>query len=221
MKKSSFVVFAALAALFLGAVIPGYADRLRGAITAEYGTTSSTFGLDATPYFSVPTQVNSASDFILSGILEYLPVRRWPLELGLAIKGSLASTSWNLGAPPGGVYDSAPPPGYDLGDQIHIRGGWWALAAMGTAHVRLGPFVTLDGAFGYGPYGYFDVNYWDDYGLVTGPVVQGSAAFPQNAWGIDWSAGLSFGFFPIVSLVLDVGMMGPDFVSGLGVAFSL
>jgi hypothetical protein len=219
MDRFSSTGFAVVAALLLG-THPGYCDRLRGAITADYGTASAAFGLDASPIFSVPAQVNGSSDFILSGILEYVPVRRWPVELGLAAKGSFAFSGWNLGAPATGVYDSQTG-FYDLGDQIHISGEWWALAAMGTMHVHLGPFVTLDGAFGYGPYGYLGMSYWDDYGLVAGPVVQGSSIFPQNAWGIDWSAGFSFGFFPFVTLLVEAGMMGPDFVAGLGLGFAL
>ena len=216
MKRLPIAFLASLAVVSLGAA-PGYADRLRTAFVADYGTATSTFGLTSAS-FDVPVQVNASNDLILSGILEYLPVRRWPIEVGLAFKGSLAFSGWNLGAPPSGVTDST---GYTwYSDQIHVSGEWWALAAMGTLHIRMGPFVTLDGALGYGPYGYFNMNYWDDYGFVAGPV-QASSIFPQNAWGIDWSAGFSFGFFPLASLLVDVGMMGPDFIAGLGVAFSL
>ena len=57
--------------------------------------------------------------------------------------------------------------------------------------------------------------------MLARPVVQGSGVFLQDSWRQDWSAGISFGFFPLIALVLEVGMMGPDFVTGLGVAFSL
>jgi hypothetical protein len=52
-------------------------------------------------------------------------------------------------------------------------------------------------------------------------VLQGGSVFPKNAWALDWSAGLSLGFFNILALDLDAGMMGPDFVAGLGLDFSL
>jgi hypothetical protein len=81
--------------------------------------------------------------------------------------------------------------------------------------------VTLDGALGYGPYGYANVSYWDDYGTTAGPVDQSSGYFPQTAWGLDWSAGLSFRMFRLLALSLDIGMMGPDFVSGIGFTFPL
>ncbi len=57
--------------------------------------------------------------------------------------------------------------------------------------------------------------------MTSGPVSQESGFFPTSAWGFDCSTGLSFGFFRIASLGLDVGMMGPDFVTGLNVNFAL
>jgi len=215
MKRFSFTAAAALAVLLLGAP-PGSCDRLRGAVMLEYGTTSNAFGLSSPGFFNVPYQGNSSSDFVLSGRLEYIAVRRWPLDVGIAVKGAFAFSDWNLGAP--GVTDTA---GYYYPyDQVHIGAEWWALAAMGTAHLHLGPIVTLDGAIGYGPYGYVNVSYYDDDGIVAGPVTQGSSIFPQNAWSLDWSAGFSFGFY-FVSFLIDAGMMGPDFVAGLGMDFSL
>jgi hypothetical protein len=165
----------------------------------------------------VPPQSNASSDGVVSGILEYVAVRGRPLSVGIAFKGSFAFSGWNLGSP--GVTDGLG--NYYYPDDVHISADWWALGAFLTGHLRLGPFASLDGAVGYGPYGYFNVNYWDDAGVVYGPVSGGSGLFPQDAWSIDWSAGISFGFFPLVSLGLDVGMMGPDFVAGLGVYFLL
>jgi hypothetical protein len=215
MKRFIFTPLATLAALLLS-TLPVHADRLLGVIAFEYGSTSGTFGL-VSPSFTVPVQGNNSNDGIISGTLEYLGVRRWPFELGVAARGSFAISGWNLGAP--GVTDSQ---GYYYPyDEIHIGADWWALAAMGTAHLHLGPIATLDAAIGYGPYGYLNVNYWDDAGIVTGPVVQGSALFPQRRWSLDWSAGLSFRFLEEAALSVDFGMMGPDSVAGLGVAFSL
>lgn len=133
------------------------------------------------------------------------------------MKGSFGFSSWNLGSP--GVYDSMN--NYYYPDNVYITAGWWAAVPQATAHIHLGRFVTLDGAFGYGPYGYFNVNYWDDDGETSGPVIQQSGFFPTSAWGFDWSTGLSFGLFRAVSLGFDVGMTGPDFVSGLNVSFAL
>lgn len=216
MNRYVLTGMAAAAALFVVA-LPGYSDRLHGVVSFEYGTSSAAFGLSSPPYFTVPYQGNDSSDGVLSGTLEYIAARNWPLEIGLAIKGSFALSGWNLGSP--GVTDSQGY--YYYPDDVHISADWWALAAMGTAHVRLGPVLTLNGAVGYGPYGYLNVNYWDDAGVVAGPVLQGGGIFPQNAWSLDWSAGLSFGFFSILALDLDAGMMGPDFVAGLGLDFSL
>ena len=215
MKRSSVTAFAVLAVLFLGA-LPGHSAGLRAGFSLEYGTTSSAFGLSSPGFFNVPYQANSSSDFVLSGRLEWLAVRRWPLEVGVEAKGAFAFSDWNLGAP--GVTDTSGY--YHPYDQVHIGAEWWALAAMGTAHLHLGPIVTLDAAVGYGPYGYVNVNYYDDEGIVAGPVTQGSSVFPQNAWSLDWTAGFSFGFY-ILSFVIDAGMMGPDFVAGLGMDFSL
>ncbi len=238
MKIFLRVAFAAAAVLLLGAV-PVFAQRLRGGISFEYGTASNAFGLDAPgapnggSYFSVPYQNNTSQDVVISGDLEYILARRRPLEIGLQLKGSFAFSGWDLGTPAGsadtgnapGVYDTygtyGPPGAYVSPDNIHISADWWALAGMLTAHLHLSPFVMLNGAVGYGPYGYLNVNYWDDLSLVTGPIPQGPGFFPTNGWSIDWSAGVGFLFFDIASLDLDVGMMGPDFVAGLGVGFPL
>ena len=219
MKRHVLGLAMITAVILLVAALPGFSDRLRAGVSVEYGTASSYFGL-ASPNFSVPPQNNSSNDAIVSGKLEYLFGRRWPLEVGLAIKGSFAVSGWDLGSPlpPGVTVDGY---NYYYPDDIHISADWWALAAMLTAHIHLGPIVTLDGAVGYGPYGYFAVNYWDDDGLVSGPVTEGSGVFPQNARGIDWSAGFSFGFFHVMSISLDAGVMGPDFVAGLGLDFSI
>ena len=168
-------------------------------------------------YFTVPCHYNRSEDGIISGYLEGLVTPRRQLELGLAIKGSLAFSQWDLGSP--GVYDSMG--FYYYPDNISIGANWWAAAALATAHLHVGRFVTIDGTVGYGPYGYFNVSYQDDAGVVYGPVSQGSGAFPSSAWGIDWSAGLSLGVFRRVSVDVDVGMMGPDFVGGFGVSFPL
>ncbi len=214
MKRSVFALFAALAAFL--AASPGQAAGLRAGIGLEYGTASSAFGLTSPGFFSVPYQNNSSSDFVFSGDLEYLFVRRWPVNIGLEVKGSFAFSGWYLGTP--GVYDTS---GYYYPyDGVHVSANWWALAALGTLHIHLGPAFTLDGAVGYGPYGYTNVSYYDDYGIVAGPVTQGGAVFPQSAWGLDWSAGLSFGI-DLLSFSLDAGMMGPDFVAGLGIGFLL
>ena len=186
-------------------------------IAIEYGTASSTFGLAAPPSFSVPVQNNSSADVILSGSVEYRAIRRWPLELGFAAKGSIAISSWDLGAP--GVTDSM---GYYYpDDEVHIDTAWWALAAMAIAHIHLGPFVTWDAAVGYGPFGYLNANYYDDDGIISGPVIGGSSVFPQNAWSINWSTGFSLNYMGFAGFQLDVGMMGPDFVAGLGVIFPI
>ncbi|MGA2478369.1 MAG: hypothetical protein ABSG63_06415 [Spirochaetia bacterium] len=213
--KHPIIFAAALTTVALLGALPVFADPWRASIGFEYGSASSTFGLSA-PSFTVPVQNNSSSDGIISGSLEYLFARTGPVELGIAAKGSFAISSWNLGAP--GVYDG---PNYYPYDNVHISADWWALAAMGTAHIHLGRWVTLDGALGYGPYGYANVSYWDDYGLVAGPVDQSSGYFPQTAWGLDWAAGLSFRMFRLLALSLDIGMMGPDFVSGVGFTFPL
>lgn len=216
MKRHFVIGISAVIALLLGA-LPGYSDRLRAGVSFEYGTTTSAFGLVSPVFFAVPYQSNTSADGVISGTLEYLFARRWPLDLGVAVKGSFALSGWNLGSP--GVWDTQG--NYYYLDDVHISADWWAFAAMGMAHIHLGPFATVDGAIGYGPYGYFNVSYWDDAGVVTGPVTEGGGIFPQNAWSIDWSAGLSFGFFSLASLALEVGMMGPDFVAGLGVGFAL
>jgi hypothetical protein len=185
-------------------------------VAVDYGSASSTFGLVA-PSFSVPPQNNSSADVILSGIVEYRIVHRWPFEFGVAAKGSIAISSWDLGSP--GVTDSLG--NYYPNDEVHIEAEWWALAAMGTAHVHLGPIVTLDAAVGYGPFGYMNTNYYDDDGVASGPVIGNSSVFPQNAWSIDWSTGLSLNSMGFAGVELDIGMMGPDFVAGLGVIFPI
>ncbi len=200
----------------LAGVAPGYPAGLRAGIDFEYGTASNTFGLTSPGFFSVPAQGNASSDFVLSGDIEYLAVRRWPLDVGIEVKGSFAFSSWDLGMP--GVSDTSG--SYYPYDGVHIGAEWWALAVMGTLHLHLAPAFTLDGAVGYGPYGYTNVTYWDDYGIVAGPVTQAESVFPPNAWGLDWSAGLSFGI-DLLSLSLETGMMGPDFVAGLGIGFLL
>jgi hypothetical protein len=145
-------------------------------------------------------------------------VRTGPFELGLAAKGAFGLSSWNLGVPPLGVFDSA---GYQhLYDQVHIGADWWALAAMGTMHLHLGRFLTWDAAIGYGPYGYFDLTYYDDDGVVSGPLSGGSSVFPPNSWSIDWSTGFTLVYWRRVGFLLSIGSMGPDFVTGLGVKFA-
>jgi hypothetical protein len=213
--KRSIILVTSLATALLAGALSAYADPFRATISLDYGSASSTFGLSS-PNFTVPVQNNTSSDGILSGTLEYLAIRRGPLELGLAAKGAFAVSGWNLGSP--GVYYGM---GYYPYDNVHITADWWALAALGTLHIHLGRWVTLDGAFGYGPYGYTNVNYWDDGGMVSGPVDQSQGPFPPTAWGIDWSAGLSFRLLWRAALSLDVGMLGPDFVTGLGITFPL
>src|SRR5208337_4904072 len=131
----------------------------------SYGSAGSTFGLALPPFpsvptFDVPVQNNYSADVIFSMTFEYDALRTGPLELGLGAKGAFGLSSWNLGVPPGGVIDSL---GYvHLYDQVHIGADWWALAPMATMHLHLGRFVTWDAAVGFGPYGYFDVTYYDD-----------------------------------------------------------
>jgi len=209
-------VIAAACAAFLAA-LPSCADQLRAGFSFDYGTTSGVFGLTSPPYFTVPNQYNTSTDGVISGDLEYLFVAGRPLDVGVAFKGSFAFSGWDLGSP--GVTDAFS--NFYYPDDVRISADWWALAAMLTAHLHLGRFVTLDGGVGYGPYGYSNVNYYDDAGVVYGPVAQGSGFFPAQAWAIDWTTGLSFGFSRRVSLGIDVGMMGPDFVAGLGVSFPL
>jgi hypothetical protein len=218
MRRWAFVIMAIASTLVLGA-LPAYTQRLRAGFSVEYGTATNAFGLSSAS-FAIPYQNNTSSDGVVSTDLEYLIARAGPIELGIALKGSFGFSSWNLGSPlfPG-VSDGQG--NYYYPDNVHISADWWAVAPLATAHVHLGPFVTLDGGLGYGPYGYFNVTYWDDAGVTSGPVFQESGFFPASAWGFDWSAGLSFGFFRIVSLGLDVGMTGPDFVTGLNVSFAL
>ena len=141
--------------------------------TFDYGTASSSFGLSSAPYFTVPYQYNTSTDGVISGDIEYLIARR-PLQVGIAFKGSFAFSGWDLGSP--GVYDSVG--NYYYPDDVRISANWWALAALATAHLHLGRYVTIDGAFGYGPYGYFNVNYQDDSGVVYGPVSRAPACSP-------------------------------------------
>jgi hypothetical protein len=206
-----------LAGLLLSAGAAGsaFADPFRFAVELQGGTASSTFGLSSAA-FDVPVQNNSSVDGIISATLEYLLAHAGPLDLGLAARGSFALSGWNLGTP--GVWNGSY---YDYTDAVHLSTDWWALAAMVTLHIRLGQYVLLDGAVGYGPYGYGSVSYWDDYGYTAGPVVQSPGFFPGLAYSIDWSAGLSFRIFRFAALSLDVGMMGPDFVSGLGIVVPL
>jgi len=215
MRRLTLALVAAASVLILGA-LPSYSEGRVG-FTFDYGTTSRSFGLSSPPYFTVPYQYNTSEDGIISGYLEGLITPHRQLELGIALKGSLAFSQWNLGSP--GVYDSMG--FYYYPDDIHINANWWAAAVLATAHLHLGQFMAINGAVGYGPYGYFNVSYQDDAGVVEGPVSQGPGAFPNRVWGIDWSAGLSFGIFRRVSVDLDVGMMGPDFVGGFGVSFPL
>jgi len=214
MKRLVPCLVAMLAAMV--AASHGFAAGLRAGIDMEYGTTSSSFGLDSFPFFSIPPQNNVSNDFVLSGDLELLVVRRWPVEIGVEARGSFAFSDWFLGTTT--VYDSLGNP--NPYDGIHVNSEWWALAGLGTLHVHLGPALVLDGAFGYGPYGYTNVSYYDDYGIVAGPVTQGDSIFPPNAWGLDWSAGLSVRLF-LVSVGVEAGMTGPDFVAGLGIGFLL
>ena len=216
MKKRWIVLAAAAASTLLLGSAAAYADRLRVGFAFEYGTTSSAFGL-VSPSFSVPYQNNTSSDGIFSGILEYTLTRGRPLAVGIAFKGSIALSGWNLGSP--GVTDSVG--NYYYPDDVHLSADWWALGAFLTGHLRVAPFVSIDGAVGYGPYGYAGVSYWDDAGVVAGPVSTEDGFFPPQAWSIDWWAGISLGFFPLVSLGFDVGMMGPDFVAGVAVYFLL
>jgi hypothetical protein len=215
MRTWTLTLIAAATALLLGA-LPSYADGRVG-FAFDYGTTSSAFGLSSPPYFMVPYQNNSAEDGILSAYLEGLLLPRRQLELGIALKGSLGFSQWDLGSP--GVSDSMG--FYYYPDDIRIGANWWAAALQATAHLHVGRFMTINGAVGYGPYGYFNVSYQDDLGVVSGPVSQDPRAFPSRVWGIDWSAGLSFGFLRLVSIDLDVGMMGPDLIGGFGVSFPL
>jgi hypothetical protein len=213
MRRWIIAALAGFSTLFLGA-LPAYAQQFQTGLAFEYGTTSSAFSLSS-PYFTVPYQGNVSGDEVISADVEYLLARGLPLDVGVAFKGSFAFSEWDLGSP--GVYDVYG--NYYYPDDILIGATWWALAALGTAHVHLGRFATLDGAVGYGPYGYLNVNYWDSAGLTAGPIVQGGGFFPPNAWSVDWSAGLSFGFFRRASLGLDLGMMGPDFVAGFSMNF--
>jgi hypothetical protein len=215
MRRRTFALIAAASALLLG-TLPSYAESRVG-FTFDYGTTSSSFGLSSPPYFTVPYQYNTSEDAIFSGYLEGSITPHRQLELGIALKGSLAFSQWDLGSP--GVYDSMGY--YYYPDDIRIGANWWAAALLATAHLHVGRFMTINGAVGYGPYGYFNVNYQDDAGVVYGPVSGDPSAFPSRVWGIDWSAGLSFGFLRLVSVDLDVGMMGPDFVGGFGLSFPL
>jgi|GEM_PF-3135044 len=215
MRRWTFAMIAAVAAFLLGA-LPSSAEGRVGFIF-DYGTTSSAFSLSSPPYFTVPNQNNMSEDGIISGYLEGLITPHRQLEMGIALKGSLAFSQWDLGSP--GVYDGMN--FYYYPDDIRISANWWAAALLATAHLHLGRFMAIDGAVGYGPYGYFNVSYQDDAGVVSGPVPQDSSAFPSRVWGIDWSAGLSFGFIRWVSVDLDVGMMGPDFVGGFGVSFPI
>ncbi len=214
MSKWAFT-FAAAAALLLGS-LPVGAQQLRAGVDFQYGTTTSAFGLSS-PSFTVPYQDNTAADGVFSGDLEYLLVRGFRVDIGAELKGSIALSGWDLGSP--GVYDSQGY--YYYPDDVHISADWWAFAAALTGHLHLARFVTLDGAVGYGPYGYFNVSYWDDAGVTAGPVSQGSGVFPSDAWAIDWSAGVSLGFWDRIALTVDIGMTGPDLVSGLGVSFPL
>jgi hypothetical protein len=209
------IIFAAALALAALGTLPAYSDPWRATIGLAYGSASSTFGLSS-PFFAVPVQANSSSDGILSGTLEYIFARGGPLELGFAARGSLAASGWNLGSP--GVFIG---PDYYPYDNINITTDWWALAVMGTVHVHLGRVVTLDGAFGYGPYGYGSVAYWDDAGFVAGPVDQSSGYFPRTAWSLDWSAGVTFRPFWFLGLSVEAGTMGPDFFTGIGFTFPL
>jgi len=217
MNRLTNAAFVCLAMLLAGAVA-GFSAGVRAGITMEYGTASNTFGLSSPGIFFIPPQVNGSNDFVLSGDIEYLAIHRRPLDIGIELKGSFAFSNWDLGFP--SFSDEAGDPFLYPGDGIHVGAEWWALAAMATAHLHLVPGLTLDGAIGYGPYGYTNVNYWDDYGIVSGTVVQTDTVFPSHAWSVDWSAGLSFGIY-LLSLSLDVGMMGPDFVTGLGIEFLL
>ena len=215
MKKRRVLGFVATLAALVAASHASAAG-LRGGIDMEYGTASNSFGLLSSGFFSVPPQNNVSNDFVLSGDLEVLLVRRWPVEIGVEAKGSVAFSDWYLGTTT--VYDSFGNP--NPYDGIHVNSEWWALAALGTLHVHLGPVLILDGSIGYGPYGYGNVSYYDDYGIVAGPVAQSDSIFPPTAWGLDWSAGLSARFF-IVSVGVEAGMTGPDFVTGLNIGFLL
>lgn len=206
----------AAAAALLICSRPAAAQDARAGFDFQYGTTTSAFGLSSAA-FTVPYQDNTAADGVLSGDVEYLLVQRPRLDLGVAFEGTIAISGWDLGSP--GVTDSVG--NYYYPDDVHISADWWALAAAATLHVHLGPFITLDGSVGYGPYGYFNVGYWDDAGVTAGPVSQSSGVFPKDAWALVWSAGVSFGFWDQIALGVDVGMRGPDLVTGLGLSFPL
>ena len=174
MRRWAFAMMAAASTLLLGA-LPVYAQRVRAGFEFDYGTTTSAFGLSS-PYFTVPYQNNTSGDGVISGNLEYLFARRWPLDVGIAFKGSFGFSGWDLGSP--GVTDAYGY--YYYPDDVHVSADWWALAAMATAHVHLGPFATIDGAVGYGPYGYFNVSYWDDAGAVSVRFPRDRASFPRT-----------------------------------------
>ena len=210
------ITFAAVVGAALAAGPPAAAQQIRAGVDIQYGTATSAFGLSSAA-FTVPYQENASADGVLSGTVEYLLVRGFRVDVGVALRGSAAFSGWDLGSP--GVTDSQ---GYTYyPDDVHISADWWALAAGAVLHVHLGRLVTLDGAIGYGPYGYFNVGYWDDAGVTAGPVTPGSGVFPPDAWAVDWLIGASFGIFDRIALDADVGMRGPDLVTGLGVNFPL
>lgn len=224
--KRTILSLVAVAVLLMGAT-PAFAQGLRAGVSFEYGTASSAFGLNGGSYFSVPTQNNTSADAVISANLEYIFARRWPLEVGLQLKGSFGFSWWNLGTPSGSAATGYPPGVYNgviyvTPDNVYISADWWAFAPMLTTHVHVGPFVALKGAVGYGPYGYLNVNYWDELGMVAGAVSQDSTSFfPSIAWSLDWSAGLEVNFVSNCSVDVHVGMMGPDFVAGVGLNFSI
>lgn len=202
--------------LFLLGALPASCAGLWMTFDLSYGSASSTFGLE-NPYFVVPVQGNTSADLIFSTSLEYDLVQRVPFALGLAVKGAFGLSSWNLGVPPLGVTVGS---FYYPYDQIHVGADWWGLAGMGTMHILLGRFLTWDVAVGYGPYGYFDVGYYDDVGAVSGPLSGGSSVFPSNSWSIDWSTGFSVVYWRRVGFFVSIGSMGPDFITSLGVKFA-
>jgi len=115
MRRLTVAVVAAASALLLGA-LPVHADRLRAGFEFDYGTALSAFGLSS-PNFIVPYQNNVSSDGVISADLEFLFIRRWPVDVGVALKGSFAFSGWNLGSP--GVYDSTGTY-YYYPDDVHI-----------------------------------------------------------------------------------------------------
>ena len=71
---------------------------------------------------------------------------------------------------------------YYYPDDIRIGANWWAAALLATAHLHVGRLMTINGAVGYGPFGYFNVNYQDDAGCVRS-CLRGSKRLSQAGVG--------------------------------------